>query len=273
MKKTTIMGILNITPDSFSDGGDYYDNPQKALERAQQMIKEGADSIDIGGESTRPGSESVDAQEELRRVIPVIQILKQHFGNDVLLCIDTWKHDVARETLEAGCGMVNSLGGFIFDEKLAGVVATSGCDFIMYHSTGKPKTMQQGDITYANVIKEISAFFEEQIMLGKKHGVKKEQFIIDPGIGFGKTVEQNIEIIKNLKVLETFKLPIAIGVSRKSFLGMILKDERNIETKPTERLEASLAATAIAVQNGASVVRTHDVWETKKFLTILDKFT
>lgn len=269
--RTNIMGILNITPDSFSDGGKYYKSTTRAIFRAKQMLEEGVDFIDIGGESTRPGSEKIDAAEELKRVIPVIREIKKQIPN-VKLSIDTWKYQVAKEALKNGCTIVNSLGGFTFDKKLAKIIAQSNCSIIIYHIKGEPKTMQKGQISYTDIIKEIFDFFEEQIRFGEKNGVKRSQFIIDPGIGFGKTVEQNLEIIKRLKEFKNLKLPMAIGVSRKSHLGKILQDELKLETSPTERLEATLAETAIAVQNGADIIRTHDVLQTKKFLTALEKF-
>lgn len=266
------MGILNITPDSFSDGGNYYNNPQKAVRHARQMLEEGADCIDIGGESTRPGSESTSAEEELRRVLPVITAIKSQLGSEIRISIDTWKAAVANAALKSGATAINSLGGFLFDEKLAEVAAKQHCPVIIYHVKGLPKTMQKGKITYTDVCREISTFFEEQLAFGVKKGVKREQFILDPGIGFGKTVEQNIEIIKNLAKFKRFGLPILIGISRKSHLGTILKDSLHYETKSTERIEASLAETAIAAQNGANIIRTHDIMQTKKFLTILEKF-
>jgi len=269
--KTKIMGILNITPDSFSDGGEF-NTREKAVKRAKQMLDEGADYIDIGGESTRPGSEKIPAQEEIKRVLPVIIAIKKQLGKDVPISIDTWKAEVAKEALAAGATAVNSLGGFLFDEKLAKEVAKKSCMFIIYHIKGHPKTMQQGEIAYTDIIKEIGEFFVNQISFGEKHGIKRERFILDPGIGFGKTVEQNIEILKHLSELKKLDLPLLVGVSRKSHLGMILKQNLNIETKPTDRLEASLAETAIAVQNGAGIIRTHDIMQTKKFLAVLEKF-
>ncbi len=268
---TQLMGILNITPDSFSDGGDYYQNIEKAVVRAKQMIAEGANIIDIGGESTRPGAELIAVDEEKHRVIPVITAIKKALPQ-VILSIDTWKHQVAQEALHAGCTIVNSLGGFTYDQKLAAVVADSGCKLIMYHINGKPKTMQQRAIDSPDIIQGIGTFFEEQISLGEHYGIKKEQYILDPGIGFGKTVEQNITILKNIQAFQPFGLPIAIGVSRKSHLGMILKDSLGLETTPQERLEASLAETAVAVQNGATIIRTHDVLATKKFITVFERF-
>ncbi len=272
-KKTLIMGILNITPDSFSDGG-LYTTPTQALKRVKQMIHEGADIIDIGGESTRPGSKPISISEELQRVIPVIETIRENLDKSISLSIDTNKAIVAEEALRAGVDMVNSLGGFLFDKKLIDVVAKLHCPIAIYHIQGKPKTMQEGEMTYDDVIKDIAIFFGEQIKNGMTKGIKREQFILDPGIGFGKTVDQNIEIIKRLKEFQNLNLPILIGVSRKSHLGMILQEELRLPNipSPIERLEASLAETAVAVLNGASIVRTHDVTQTKKFLTILDKF-
>lgn len=270
-KNIQIMGILNITPDSFSDGGEYYNSIPKAVAMAKQMHKEGADIIDIGGESTRPGSKTITIKEELKRVIPVIKEVKKNLPS-VTLSIDTWKHQVAKDGIKNGCTIINSLSGFYFDEMLAKTVAQFECSIIIYHVKGKPKTMQKGQIKYTNIIKEISNFFKEQVKFGEKNGIKRNKFILDPGIGFGKTVEQNIEIVKKLKQFKKLKLPIAVGVSRKSHLGQILQKELFIETKPTERIEAALAETAIVVLNGATIIRTHDVLQTKKFLTTLEKF-
>jgi dihydropteroate synthase len=271
--QTLLIGILNSTPDSFSDGGLYYDDTEKAVARAKQMLTEGADIIDIGGESTRPGTEKIDSAEEIRRTLPVIKAINKHLPT-AKLSIDTWKSEVAREAMAGGCHMINSLGGFTFDKKLATVVGEFECPIIVYHIKGEPKSMQQGEITYTDVVAEITDFFTNQIALGTKSGLKKEQFILDPGIGFGKTVEQNIEIIKRLKEFETFNLPIAIGVSRKSHLGKLLQTELHLDKipSPMERIEASLAETAVAVFNGANIIRTHDVQQTKKFLAVLERF-
>lgn len=267
--QTQLMGILNITPDSFSDGGEYYHNPQKAVARAQEMLTAGADIIDIGGESTRPGADLVSAQEEINRVLPVITAIKQKLPN-ATLSIDTWKHEVADAALTSGCTRVNSLGGLSYDPKLATIIAKHQAQIVIYHIKGKPKTMQQ-DVTNADdVIKEITDFFTQQLALGEAHGIQKDRFILDPGIGFGKTLAQNLEIIRRLREFQQFELPLAIGVSRKSHLGMLLKEQLGIETTPTERLEAGLAETAIAVQNGATIIRTHDVLATKKFLATFE---
>lgn len=269
---TLVMGILNVTPDSFSDGGLFLD-PEKAVLRAERMLEEGADIIDVGGESTRPGSKSVSKDEELKRVIPVIKGIRKKLNKKIFISIDTYKAGVARGAIKAGANIINSLGGFLFDKKLASIVSEFRVPIIIYHIKGEPKSMQKGEVVYKDVIGEIKKFFEDQIKFGLSKGLRREQFIIDPGIGFGKTVEQNLEIIKRLSEFKSSKLPICIGVSRKSHIGTILKNELKLSNPPlpTERLEASLAETAVAVLNGARIVRTHDVLQTKKFLTALDK--
>ncbi len=271
-KKTLVMGILNVTPDSFSDGGLYFDDVSKAVARVEQMIEEGADIIDIGGESTRPGSAPISTEEELKRIMPIIGAVRNKPGDQVMLSVDTFKSSVAREVLQDGAHMINSLGGFTFDDALADVVAAAGCPIVIYHIKGEPRTMQAGAIVYSDVIDEIAAFFQKQIDFGLSRGMKREQFILDPGIGFGKTLEHNLEIIKRLREFQTLDLPLLIGVSRKSHLGKLLQQRLGLPQMPgaSERLEASLAETAIAVLNGASIVRTHDVSPTVKFLTVLD---
>lgn len=272
--KIKIMGILNITPDSFSDGGIYFGNIKKSVDRVSQMLSEGADIIDIGGESTRPGADKVSLNEELRRVLPVIKEVRRKLGSGFDLSIDTYKAEVAREALKVGANMVNSVGGFLFDKNMADIVVDINCPIAIYHIRGIPRSMQKTKIAYKDVIGEIMKFFEEQIDFGIKKGIKRSRFIIDPGIGFGKNVEQNIEIIRRLNEFKKLNLPILIGVSRKSHLGILLKEKLKLDGIPStdERLEASLAETAIAVLNGATIVRTHDVLETKKFLAVIEEF-
>jgi len=272
MEKTKVMGILNVTPDSFSDGGFYLDTT-KALERVAQMIKEGVDIIDVGGESTRPGSEPVSEDEELKRVLPVVKGIREKFGGDVLISIDTYKSKVAEECLKVGANMINSLGGFMFDASLADVIVKYHCPVILYHIKGQPKTMQTSEITYENVISEIKDFFNAQIEIGTKKGMHRHDFILDPGIGFGKNMEHNLEIIKKFEEFRALGLPLIVGVSRKSHLGAILKEELGLKEAPVpqERVEAGLAEVAMAVLKGASIVRTHDVLATKKFLAALDR--
>ena len=266
------MGILNVTPDSFSDGGLYFDDIAKAVARVEQMIEEGADIIDIGGESTRPGSALISPEEELKRIIPIIGAVRNKLGDKIMLSVDTYKSSVAREVLQAGAEMINSLGGFTFDNTLADIVAATGCPIVIYHIKGEPRTMQAGAIVYRDVIDEIAVFFQKEIYFGLSRGMKREQFILDPGIGFGKTLEHNVELIKRLHEFQKFDLPLLIGVSRKSHLGKLLQQRLGLPQMPgaSERLEASLAETAVAVLKGASIVRTHDVLPTVKFLTVLD---
>lgn len=267
------MGILNVTPDSFSDGGLFYNNVSVAVRKAEQMLQEGAEIIDLGGESSRPGAELITEQEELQRVIPVVEALRSDLGNKFAISIDTYKAEVADEALQKGATMINSMGGFCFDPKLAVVVAKHDCHFGMYHIKGTPQTMQTGEIVYGDVIKDISGFFEEQMLIGDAHGVDRKKYILDPGIGFGKTVEHNLEILRRLAEFKSFELPILIGVSRKGHIGAILKNKLGLDEVPgpLERLEGALADTAVAVINGASIVRTHDVLQTKKFLAVLEE--
>ncbi len=267
------MGILNITPDSFSDGGIYYNNIEEAVAHAKTMLSGGADIIDIGGESTRPGAEPITAEVELQRVIPVIKAVRKNLGNKFTISIDTYKSEVAQAALTSGASMINCMGGFTLDKNLTTIAAQFGCPVMIYHIKCKPKT--QGKVRDRDIMQEVIGFFEVQIAIGVKNGMRKEQFILDPGIGagqFGKNIEQNLEIIRRLHEFINFGLPIAIGVSRKSHLGLLLQKDLNLPEPPppSELLAASLAETAVAILNGASIVRTHDVAETKQFVTVLD---
>src|SRR5436190_7311233 len=268
LNKTLIMGILNVTPDSFSDGGKFLD-VALAVDHAKEMIEAGADIIDIGGESTRPGAEAVSVKEELQRVIPVIAAIRKELGEKIILSIDTYKARVAEKSVEAGADIINDVSGLQLDAEMLKVVGELQVPIIINHMKGNPKTMQQGKIEYKDVIEDIAKFFEKQITLLEKAGMKKEHIILDPGFGFGKTVEQNVEILKRLGEFKKFGLPLMIGVSRKSTIGKLLLEAFGKEFLPTERLEGSLAATAMVVLQGASIVRTHDVRETKRFLAVL----
>ena len=271
--KTTLMGILNITPDSFSDGGNWFDDVQKAVTHAKQMLSEGATIIDIGGESTRPGAEKVSAEKECNRVLPVITALRSELGKDVVLSIDTYKAEVAEKAVQAGATMINEVSGLQLDADMPRVIAQTGVPVILNHMRGTPQTMQKGKIVYKDVVQDILQFFEQQIALLEKHGVSRGKIILDPGFGFGKTVEQNLEILNRLEEFKKLKLPILIGVSRKSTFGKLLQEEFGLsEPVPSsDRLEASLAATSVAVLHGAAIVRTHDVLPTRKFLAVIDK--
>lgn len=266
-----VMGILNVTPDSFSDGGKFT-NTREAVARAVEMVTEGADIIDVGGESTRPGAGAVSVEEEIDRVVPVIRAIRKKLP-EVAISIDTYKSEVASAAILSGADMVNSLGGFSFDPVLADVIREAKCPIAIYHIKGEPQTMQKGIIRYTDVVQEVNDFFAEQIEYGKTHGVKPDQFILDPGIGFGKSEEHNLTLIRELQSFMAWKMPILIGVSRKSHLGNILERKLGLKkpTLPSERVEAGLAETAIAVQNGAGIIRTHDVLATKKFLAVLEE--
>ncbi|MBP9191817.1 MAG: dihydropteroate synthase [Ignavibacteria bacterium] len=262
-KKTYIMGILNITPDSFSDGGKYFEaklNLAKVVEDAVQMEKDGADFIDVGGESTRPGSENISIGEELDRVIPVISELKSKISLPV--SIDTYKSEVAEEALKAGASIVNDISGFRFDDKLPAVTAKYNASCILMHIKGTPKDMQK-DPVYNDVVKEVYNYLQDSISIAKKYGI--EQIVTDPGIGFGKTLEHNIELIRNLSEFRKLGYPVLIGVSRKSFIDKIQK------TPVDERLEATIAANTIGIINGANIIRVHDVKENQKASILTDK--
>jgi len=244
------MGILNVTPDSFSDGGLYFDKG-RAIQHALRMEYEGADIIDIGGESTRPGSEAIPVQEEIRRVVPVIESLARKVK--VPISIDTYKSAVAEAAISAGASMVNDISGLRFDPKMPEVVAKNKVPVVIMHIKGTPKDMQKNP-TYKALIPEIMDYLREGIAIARRAGIPDDKIIIDPGIGFGKTVEHNLEIIRRLHEFTGFEKPILLGPSRKSFIGKILDD-----LPVMERLEGTAAAVAIGIFNGANIVRVHDV--------------
>lgn len=244
-----IMGILNITTDSFSDGGSYFDSAD-AIEHGLTLFEEGAEIVDVGGESTRPGSEPVTAEEELRRVEPVIAKLRER--TDRPISIDTMKAPVARQALRAGATLVNDVSAGRHDPDMFAAVAEAGCPYVMMHMQGEPKTMQQKP-HYDHLMDELHRFFDERLNQAVKVGVAEEQIIIDPGIGFGKRREDNYEILRRLGELRSFGRPLLVGVSRKSFL------QNELGETPQERLEESIAAGTIAMVNGAAMLRVHDV--------------
>jgi dihydropteroate synthase len=260
-KKTYIMGILNVTRDSFSDGGLYFDKSE-AIKRAFQMVEDGADIIDIGGESTRPGSEPITIEEELRRTIPVIEVLSKEV--DVPISIDTYKSAVAKKALDAGASMVNDISGLRFDPEMSKVVSAYKVPVVIMHIKGTPKDMQQNPV-YEALIPEITDCLRDCIRLAIESGVSEDKIIIDPGIGFGKTFNHNLEIINNLHEFTLLEKPILIGLSRKAFIGKILGD-----APVTDRLEGTAAAVAISIMNGANIVRVHDVKEMVKVAKVTD---
>jgi len=243
------MGVLNVTPDSFSDGSVFLDT-DRAVARAFEMEAEGAGSIDIGGESTRPFASPVGEKEELRRVIPVIERLAGRLG--IPISIDTWKSSVAREALRAGAEIVNDISGCTFDPCMAEVVASAGAGLVIMHTRGRPQEMQR-ETTYRALIPEIIHFLQDRIDYAESHGIERRRIVVDPGIGFGKSVAGNLEILRRLEEFSVLGRPVLVGTSRKSFIGTILGREVG------DRLFGTAATVALAVARGASIVRVHDV--------------
>lgn len=245
-----IMGILNVTPDSFSDGGTFFDHA-RAIEQAHRMVEEGADIIDIGGESTRPGSDPVSAEEELHRIIPVIEAIARDV--EAVLSIDTTKAEVAARALAAGAGMINDVSALRFDPDLATVAAQSGVPVVLMHMRGTPKTMQH-DVHYDDPLAEIVGYLRERMRFAEEAGIERGQIILDPGIGFGKSVDRdNFTILRNLEELTSLGRPLLVGPSRKAFLGRLL------DLPVTDREEATAGAVAAAVMHGAHIIRVHNV--------------
>jgi dihydropteroate synthase len=246
--RALIMGILNVTPDSFSDGGRFL-NPEQAIRHAKEMAAAGADMIDVGGESSRPGAEPVSAEEEIRRVIPVIERLSREIP--VPISIDTYKSGVARRALQAGARWINDISALRFDPKMAGLVAESSAPVVLMHMKGTPKDMQR-DPHYDSVVDEVRSFLEERIEFAVSAGIQREQIVVDPGIGFGKRVQDNLAILAGLKRFGSLGRPILLGTSRKSFISRVLN------LPPEERLEGTAATLAIGLMNGARIFRVHD---------------
>lgn len=262
-ERTLVMGVLNVTPDSFSDGGRFFAF-DRAIAQAEQMIAEGADIIDIGGESTRPGSEFVSEADELRRVIPVIERVASSYP--VPISIDTTKPRVARAALEAGAEIVNDISGLRFDPAIADEAARARAGLVLMHSRGTPKDMQQLP-PVVDIISEVITGLRESVASAQERGVPRENIAIDPGIGFGKTAEQNVELIAKLDQLtrEFPDLPIMIGTSRKSFIGKLLND-----APADDRLYGTMGSVVAAVMNGAHIVRVHDVKAAIEAVKVVD---
>ena len=246
-----IMGIINVTPDSFSDGGQFFDK-EKAIEHGLKLLSDGAGVLDIGGESTRPGSEPVDESEEINRVVPVIEGILKHMP-DALISIDTTKSSVAKAAIDSGAMIINDISAMTFDKNMVKIAAEKKAAIILMHMKGTPQTMQKHPY-YDDVILEIYDYLHQRIKFAEQNGVEK--VIIDPGIGFGKRVEDNYEILRRLNEFKGLHKPIAIGVSRKSFLG------KSLDLEIENRKEATLAAETMAIKNGADFIRTHDVAQT-----------
>jgi dihydropteroate synthase len=269
-ERTLVMGVLNVTPDSFSDGGAFL-SLDRALAHAEQMIAEGADIIDVGGESTRPGGAAVvSAEEELKRVLPVIEQLAQRFT--VPISIDTTKAAVARAALEAGAAIVNDISALRFDSQIAEEVAKSGAGLVLMHSRGVPGALH-GLPPVPDIIEEVTSSLRSSIAVAEQRGVKRNSIVIDPGIGFGKSQQQNIELIAKLdRVVAAFPdFPLLIGTSRKSFIGRILADENGNAAPVEERLHAGMATITAAVLKGAHLVRVHDVKAAVETVRVADQ--
>ena len=259
-RRTRIMGVLNVTPDSFSDGGKYFQK-DNAIEHGLSMAGEGADIIDVGGESTRPYSEKISDQEELDRVIPVIQALSKDLR--IPISIDTCKANIAQEALKAGASIINDISAFRFDPAMISVAAEAEVPVILMHMQGTPKGMQANP-TYENLIPEILDFLKGAMDRAVAGGIRKDMIIVDPGIGFGKTFDHNLQIIRELDEFNALERPILLGASNKAFIGHILHKE------PHERDTGSMAAVAASVLNGAHIVRVHNVKKTVETVKMID---
>ncbi|MFL2485472.1 MAG: dihydropteroate synthase [Candidatus Neomarinimicrobiota bacterium] len=260
-KQPLIMGILNVTPDSFTDGGKFLDT-NTAVDHAMDMIADGADIIDIGGESTRPFSDPVSEEEELSRVISVIQKLREK--TDTIISIDTTKSLVADNACSVGADIVNDISGLSFDSNMVNTVIKHDCPVVLMHIIGNPKTMQENP-SYNNLISDITNHLLDRANFALKKGIKKHNIILDPGIGFGKTIDNNFNIINNIDKLNDLGYPILIGASRKSFIGKTLNVDEN------NRIEGTIVSNIIALDRGCKIFRVHDITEAKRSLIIGNK--
>jgi dihydropteroate synthase len=259
MQPFRVMGIVNVTPDSFSDGGEWFERDD-AIAHGRAQVAEGAEIVDVGGESTRPGAEPVDEQEELRRVVPVIAGLR---GAGAQLSVDTMKLAVAEAAIEAGAGYVNDVTAFRNAPEMAGLVADRDCDCCLMHMLGEPRTMQS-DPRYDDVVDDVKAFLEQRVEFALREGVREERIQVDPGIGFGKTLEHNLTLLRRLDEIAALGLPVVVGTSRKSFLGLLTGRE-----DPHDRVAATVASNVLAYQRGARVFRVHDVAPTVDALRVV----
>ncbi len=260
-KRTYLMGVLNVTPDSFSDGGEF-NTPDAALAQAQSMIAAGADIIDVGGQSTRPGAKEITVMEELERVVSTLQVLRQEIP--VPISVDTTRAVVASAAIEAGADMINDISGGTFDPEMFNSIAKSGVSIVLMHIRGNPETMQQMT-DYPDVMAEIQSFLATQIEKAIAAGIEQERIIIDPGIGFAKNYEQNLEIFRRLRSLNSLDCPILVGASRKNFIGRILN-----QPDPKARVWGTAAACCAAIFNGADILRVHDVKEMQDVSLVTD---
>ncbi len=268
--RTYVMGILNITPDSFSGDGLGEQNAEAALKQAREYVQAGADILDVGGESTRPGAATVSAQEEMDRVLPIITILKAEF--DTLISIDTYKAKVAEEALKTGAAMLNDVWGLQADPALAKVASETGVPVILMHNRSTPNNAAIKDqlggryigVEYENLLEDVKRELMESVNLAHKAGISDQQIILDPGIGFGKTVEQNLEILNHLDEIRALGYPVLLGPSRKSFIGYTL------DLPPEDRVEGTAAAVSVGITRGADIIRVHDVREMIRTVRMTD---
>jgi dihydropteroate synthase len=258
-KKTALMGVLNITPDSFSDGGRFL-NPEEAIVEGRRLIEAGADVLDMGGESSRPGSEPVSVEEELRRILPPLRSLVKM---GIPISVDTYKAEVARAVLGEGASLINDISGLHFNPSVASVVARAGAGLVIMHMKGTPRNMQQ-DPQYDSLMEEVAGYFREGIARAESAGVRPDGILIDPGLGFGKNLEHNLTLLRRLEEFKCLGKPILLGPSRKSFIGLIL------DLPVEERLEGTAAVVAWGIIKGASMVRVHDVKEMKRVAGMID---
>jgi dihydropteroate synthase len=267
-ERALIMGILNVTPDSFSDGGQFF-TLDTALAHAEQMIAEGADIVDVGGESTRPGGEPISIEQEIERVVPVIEALASR--TNVPISVDTTKSEVARAALEAGAAIVNDISALRFDFYVADAVARADAGLVLMHSRGTPATMHRLP-PVADILHEVTHSLRASINMAERRGVKRESIVIDPGIGFGKSQEQNLELIAKLdQLMAAFPdYPLLIGTSRKSFIGRILADESGTPAPAEDRLHGTMATITAAILHGAHIVRVHDVKATVETIRVAE---
>lgn len=259
-QRTLIMGVVNVTPDSFFEDSRFFEK-SRAVERCLQLVEEGADLLDIGGESSRPGSRPLPLEDELERVIPVLQDIRGRVA--VPLSVDTTKSPVAREALTAGADIINDISALRFDPELAGVVSSSGAGIVLMHMRGVPENMQQIPAS-PDILREIRVDFDEALRTADEAGIRRDRILIDPGIGFGKTVDDNLKILNRLSFLQSFQLPILVGSSRKTFIGKILG------VPPEGRLMGTTASVSLAVARGAHIVRVHDVKEMRDVVAVAD---
>ena len=253
-ERTYIMGILNVTPDSFSDGGNY-NNVELALKRAKEMIEEGVDIIDIGGESTRPGAEYVSEEEEISRVIPVVKAIKKEL--DVLISVDTYKSKTAKEAILAGADIINDVWGFKKDKEIAKIVADNNVSCVLMHN--------RENVPYNNIMEDVIKDLEDSIEIALSNGVKKDKIILDPGIGFAKSYEENLIVMNNLEDIVNLAYPVLLATSRKSMIG------KTLDLPVTERVEGTIATTVFGITKGCHMVRVHDIKENKRAAVMTDK--